>query len=99
MNGPRERGRATLADHLLFSRRQRRQRWESGPFDHLVDARDSASADSASVAGWTRRAFRVATRFAFAGRANAQPVELGFQRRRLSVAVGLVVFQHVPGNG
>src|SRR5271165_1499509 len=99
MNGARECSRATLAKHLVFSRRQRRQRWESGLFDHFVDARDGASADSASVGGRTWSAFCVAARFAFAGGANAQPVELGFQRRRLSVAIRLIVFEHVPGDG
>src|SRR5271166_5472665 len=99
MNGTHKNRRASLADYLLFSRRQRRQRRESGLLHHLVHTGDGASADSASVAGRTWRAFGIAARFAFAGGANAQPVELGFQRRRLSVAIRLVVFEHVPGDG
>jgi hypothetical protein len=87
MNGTRERSRTSLADHLLFTRRRGRQRWKPGFFDHYVDARHGASAYSASIAGRTRRAFGIAARFAFASGANAQPVELRFQRRRLSITI------------
>ena len=90
---------ARCAEHRLFSHGTLGNGRKSLGGVDSVQARYGSRGHSRPVSGGPARSFREASLLASAGSTNAQPAEFGFRGPGQRIAVGLVVLQHVPGDG